>query len=55
MAGKRIGQRAHHGPEEDRARKPAADRQARLRVRDSAPNDGLTAKDRARKKAWEES
>lgn len=53
MPGKRLTDsgRAHHGPEEDRARKPAQDRAAG-KMRSTPPPDpaleGLSAKDKAR-------
>lgn len=55
MAGKRIGTRAHHGPEEDRARKPAEDRKSKGRLRMNETDQetqGMTAKDAARFKSW---
>lgn len=54
MPGKRIDRRAHR-PEEDRARKPSEDRGTRKRkMRMPVRNeDGLSARDAARKKAWE--
>jgi hypothetical protein len=52
MPGKRTtdNARAHHGPEEDRARKPSQDRaRGKLRARKQDPEtEGLTAKEQAR-------
>lgn len=57
MGGKRLTpeERAHHGPAEDRAKKPQGDRTGKkMRMRGSAPDHGLDAKDEARRKAWEQ-
>lgn len=55
MPGKRISGRAHHGPEEDRMRKPEGDRKRkRLRMK-MAEHTGLSQKDAERLKRWRES
>jgi hypothetical protein len=54
MPGKRTNARAHHGPEEDRARKPSQDRaRGKLKATKADPEtEGLTEKDRARLKRF---